>query len=68
MIWLGSKKVGHDWMWFGRTSHKMVQSNFHLNEPSGDGVCLNDFEVARDFNWNDIPCERQLHFYCEKEL
>lgn len=45
-----------------------MQSSFKADEPNGNGDCLNDLGVDHDFNWDDLSCQNEQYFYCEKEL
>ena len=64
-IWLGGSdhKKERTWQWIDGT--KWSFKNWFINEPSGDGDCM---EMYKGWNgkWNDKPCHYKIHAVCKK--
>ncbi|XP_076322141.1 C-type lectin lectoxin-Lio3-like isoform X2 [Tachypleus tridentatus] len=61
-IWIGLKKENDVWI-YPSTGF----SNWHGNEPSGDGVCV-EILVMSDYTYNDINCNNLRNFICEIQI
>ncbi|XP_071791280.1 snaclec coagulation factor IX/factor X-binding protein subunit B-like [Asterias amurensis] len=41
-------------------------TNWHGNQPDGDGDCVEFFASAKNFLWNDLHCSYKRSFICKR--
>ncbi|XP_067941321.1 C-type lectin domain family 17, member A-like [Watersipora subatra] len=75
--WIGGKKTGGKWQWFGRDQKDILLGDWEQTQPSPnlDDYCIHTFDggrasngfIAENFKWDDITCTSTPQaFVCEK--
>nr|XP_060615805.1 CD209 antigen-like protein C [Anolis sagrei ordinatus] len=67
-VWLGlsDTEIERTWRWVDGSLLQEHNRYWRHGEPNNAGNVENCAVLYKEKNWNDIPCDKNVHFVCEK--